>query len=282
MLKNELYLWTMILFSPAKINIGLRIIQRRPDGFHNLQSVMYPVGLCDMIEIREIEPGAEALLFSKSGIQVGEGPGKNLCEKAHEIFTGVQAIPPVEIHLHKQIPVGAGLGGGSSNATQILKGLNRLAANPLPREMLHDMASRLGSDCPFFLHDRAMMMEGRGEILSPSAVNLEGLWLVLLFPGIHISTAEAYSGVTPVMPVLHLDQLVSAPIRQWRETVVNDFEAGIFKKYPELASLKESLYKSGAIYASLSGSGSSLYGIFAERPVLPASVSRFVIWEGVN
>ncbi|MFO7670997.1 MAG: 4-(cytidine 5'-diphospho)-2-C-methyl-D-erythritol kinase [Bacteroidales bacterium] len=270
----------MILLSPAKINIGLRITHRRSDGFHNLQSVMYPVGLCDVIEIREAEPGAQALIFSMSGIPVQEGSGKNLCEKAHEIFSEVRVIPPVEIHLHKQIPVGAGLGGGSSNATQILKGLNRLTANPLTPESLHDMAARLGSDCPFFLHDHAMMIEGRGEILSPSPVTLEGLWLVLLFPEIHISTAEAYSGVTPVRPGRHLDQLVAAPVQQWRETVVNDFESGIFAKYPELASHRETLYKAGAIYASLSGSGSSLYGIFTERPGLPASVSRYVIWEG--
>lgn len=270
----------MILLSPAKINIGLRIIQRRSDGFHDLQSVMYPVGLCDIIEVRVAEPGAKALIFSMSGIPVREGSGKNLCEKAHEIFTEVRKIPPVEIHLHKQIPVGAGLGGGSSNATQILKGLNRLAANPLTSETLHDMAARLGSDCPFFLHDHAMMMEGRGEILTPSSVTLEGLWLVLLFPEIHISTAEAYSGVTPVMDGLHLDQLVAAPIHQWRGKVVNDFESGIFEKYPELASLRESLYKAGAIYASLSGSGSSLYGIFTARPRLAASISRYVIWEG--
>ncbi len=134
----------MILFSPAKINIGLQIIQRRPDGFHNLQSLMYPVGLCDILEIREAGPDKKPLSFSQSGIPVNEGSGKNLCEKAHEIFTSERALPPLEIHLHKQIPIGAGLGGGSSNATQILKGLNQITPDPLPPEKLHEMAAQPG------------------------------------------------------------------------------------------------------------------------------------------
>jgi len=270
----------MILNSPAKINIGLQIIRRRPDGFHDLQSVMYPVGLKDIIEIREAEKGAAKLTFSQSGIPVVEESGKNLCEKAHEIFTGEREIPPVEIHLHKQIPVGAGLGGGSSNATICLKGLNQLTENPLPPETLHEMAASLGSDCPFFLHEHAMMMEGRGEVLSPSPVNLKDLYLVLLFPKIHISTPEAYSGVKPLLPEQHMEQLVDVPVSEWKGRVVNDFETGIFKKYPEIASLKQDLYKTGALYASLSGSGSSLYGIFPQKPGLPESVAPYVIWQG--
>lgn len=280
MLKNDLSLCAMILYSPAKINIGLQIIHRRPDGFHNLQSLMYPIGLSDIIEIREAGPDAKPLSFSQSGIPVNEGSGKNLCEKAHEIFTSERALPPVEIHLHKQIPIGAGLGGGSSNASQILKGLNQLTTDPLPPEILHEMSASLGSDCPFFLHKQAMMMEGRGEVLSPSSVSLEGLWLVLLFPEIHISTPEAYAGVSPVIPERHLKELLSAPSEQWKEEVVNDFEPGIFEKYPQLATLKDGLYKAGALYASLSGSGSSLYGIFPREPELPDSISDFVIWEG--
>ncbi|MCP4313749.1 MAG: 4-(cytidine 5'-diphospho)-2-C-methyl-D-erythritol kinase [Bacteroidetes bacterium] len=270
----------MILLSPAKINIGLQIIRRRPDGFHDLRSVMFQVGLKDILEIREAGRAALPLKFSQSGIPVPDDSGINLCEKAHEIFTSQKEIPQVEIHLHKQIPVGAGLGGGSSNATMTLQGLNRITPAPLTGDRLNEMAAKLGSDCPYFLHDQTMMMEGRGEILTPSPVNLDGLWLVLLFPGIHISTAEAYSGVMPVMPGAHLEQLVAAPVDEWREQVVNDFEAGIFEKHPELASLKEKLYNAGARYASLSGSGSSLYGIFSGKPDLPGTISRHVIWEG--
>jgi 4-diphosphocytidyl-2-C-methyl-D-erythritol kinase len=280
MLKNDLSLWVMILLSPAKINIGLQIILRRPDGFHNLQSLMYPVGLNDIIEIREATKDKNPLAFSQSGILVNEGSGKNLCEKAHEIFAAEREIPPVEIHLHKQIPIGAGLGGGSSNATQILKGLNQFTSFALEAEALHDMAASLGSDCPFFLHSQAMMMEGRGDLLRSSPLTLEGLWLVILFPEIHISTPVAYSGVTPVKPEHHLELLLNLPIQQWKEKVVNDFETGVFEKFPELASLKEDLYKAGALYASLSGSGSSLYGIFPQKPKLARPVSRFLIWQG--
>jgi len=270
----------MILISPAKINIGLHIIARRPDGFHDLQSVMYPVGLSDILEIRETEQGSEALLFSQSGITIPGGSEKNLCEKAHDLFTRRRDIPPVEIHLHKQIPVGAGLGGGSSNASLTLLGLNKLTPDPLSPETLHDMAAILGSDCPFFLHKHAMMMEGRGEVLSPSSLSLEGLYLVLLFPDIHISTPEAYSGVTPKMPPTHLEQLLEVPVSKWKKNIVNDFEKGIFKKHPKIATLKEELYNAGALYASLSGSGSSIYGIFPEAPELPEAVTPYIIWKG--
>lgn len=270
----------MILPSPAKINIGLQIIQKRADGFHNLQSLMYPVGLCDFVEIREADPNSLPLTFSQTGIPVKEGSGKNLCEMAHEIFTLERQLSPVEIHLHKQIPIGAGLGGGSSNATQVLKGLNLLTSDVLSHDALHKMAASLGSDCPFFLYDDAMMMEGRGELLSPSSIKLEGMWLVLLFPEIHISTPQAYAGVSPSQPDFHLEELLKSPIKEWKELIINDFELGIFKIYPELAILKEQLYEAGALYASLSGSGSSLYGIFPEKPKLPEDVFRFKIWEG--
>lgn len=276
----------MILYSPAKINIGLHIIARRPDGFHDLQSVMYPVGLSDILEIRETTEGSDALKFSQTGITIPGGSEKNLCEKAHEVFTRERDIPPVEIHLHKQIPVGAGLGGGSSNASLTLLGLNQLTSEPVSPETLHDMAASLGSDCPFFLHKNAMMMEGRGEILSPSTVKLDGLYLVLLFPDIHISTPEAYSGVKPQMPAIHLEHLLKAPVNKWKGSIVNDFEKGIFEKYPKIAMLKEELYHAGALYASLSGSGSSIYGIFpgqpdlSDIPELPDSLTPFIIWKG--
>jgi 4-diphosphocytidyl-2-C-methyl-D-erythritol kinase len=280
MLKNAISLSSMILFSPAKINIGLHITERRPDGFHNLQSVMYPVDLCDILEIRPSGAGNQALHFSRSGISSGEEPGDNLCEKAYKIMTREVRLPPVEIHLHKQIPVGAGLGGGSSNAAATLKGLNQLSDHPLSREKMHKLALSIGSDCPFFLHHEAMMMEGRGEILTPVSVKLDGLCLVLLFPELHISTAEAYAGVIPELPAVHLGQNISKPVDEWRGKVVNDFERGIFRRYPELEILKKELMKAGALYASLSGSGSSLFGIFTGSPGLPDNLSRYVVWRG--
>jgi 4-diphosphocytidyl-2-C-methyl-D-erythritol kinase len=280
MLKKQISLSFMILFSPAKVNIGLHITGRRPDGFHNLQSVMVPIGLCDILEIRKIKSHKGGLHFSQSGIPVDGDQGKNLVEKAFEIMSRVSDLPPVEIHLHKQIPVGAGLGGGSSNASVTLKGLNQLLTNALSLEQLSQMATHLGSDCPFFLYQKPMFMEGRGEILSQVSIGLEGMTMVVLFPQIHLSTAMAYAGVEPLTPMTHLRELIAAPIENWKELIINDFEKGVFQKYPELEIFKQGLYKSGAIYASLSGSGSSLFGIFPGMPNLPSHLSRFMIWKG--
>jgi len=270
----------MIIRSPAKINIGLHVTGRRPDGFHDLQSVMFPVGLCDLLEIRQNGTGNSSLEFSQTGIPVEGDNGTNLCEKAYWLMTGRAVLPPARIHLHKKVPVGAGLGGGSSNATHTLLGLNGLFQAGLTRETLHEMAARLGSDCPFFLHHQPMMMEGRGEILTPCDIDLDGLYMVILFPGIHISTAEAYAGINPANPEAHLKTLVNQPIGEWKALVVNDFEKTVFQKYPELAGIKEGLYRSGALYASMSGSGSAIYGIFQCLPRLPAEISRRVIWKG--
>lgn len=280
MLKNAISLYPMIFFAPAKINIGLQIIERREDGFHNLQSIMLPVGLCDILEIRRSTHGKKNLRFGQSGIQIGSLKEKNLCVRAWELFSSEAILPPVELHLHKQIPVGSGLGGGSSNATATLKGLNILAETPLPKEKLHEMAAQLGSDCPFFLHGEPMMMEGRGEILSPVTLHMDQLHLVLLYPALQVSTAEAYSGVKPIQHDIHLRELIRESMDQWRELVVNDFEHSVFDRHPELDQLKQSLYQAGALYASLSGSGSSLYGLFPESPDLPADLERQVIWKG--
>ena len=168
----------------------------------------------------------------------------------------------------------------SSNASATLKGLNMLAPDPVSPEKLEEIAGGLGSDCPFFLHRGPMMTEGRGEILSPVRLHLEDLFIVLLYPGIHISTAEAYREVKPVMPDRHLENLINEPVDKWRDLIVNDFEVPVFQRYPELAKIKGKLYDSGALFASLSGSGSSLYGLFRRLPALPESLVRMVIWKG--
>jgi len=270
----------MIYFSPSKINLGLQILERREDGFHMLRSVMYPTPLCDIIEINQL-PGKDIpVRFSQTGIRFEGDPEKNLCMKAWKLMASDRELPPVAIHLHKQIPVGAGLGGGSSNASTVLKGLNQLARSPATPERLAELAGQLGSDCPFFLHKSPMMMEGRGELLSQVKVSLDLRYLVLLFPEIHISTAEAYGAVSPAFPDLHLKELIEAPVNQWKGLVVNDFEKNAFHKYPLLLSLKHSLYEAGAKYASMSGSGSSLYGIFETLPELPEEIQKYVIWMG--
>ncbi len=270
----------MVLFSPAKINLGLQILRRRADGFHNLQSVMYPTGLCDILEISEILQKSERLQYKQTGIRFESDEENNLCIKAWELFSKETDIPPVAMHLHKQIPVGAGLGGGSSNASTTLKGLNLLAKNPLPQERLAELAVILGSDCPFFLHHEPMLMEGRGEILSPMGLDLDQLHLVLLFPEIHVTTAEAYAGVAPAIPDRYLTELIQEPVVRWKDLIVNDFEKSVFTKYPLIQRLKNDLYNSGAIYASMSGSGSSLFGLFTMPPVFENEVEKHVIWKG--
>jgi len=270
----------MIHFSPAKINLGLQILERREDGFHNLRSIMYPTPLCDIIEINQLSEQNTPLNFSQSGIHFEANKEKNLCIKAWNLMASEHDLPPVSIHLHKQIPVGAGLGGGSSNASTVLKGLNLLTASSVPTERLEELAAQLGSDCPFFLQESPMMMEGRGDLLSPVNLSLKPYYLVLLFPEIHISTAEAYGTVSPHLPDSHLSQEIEAPLDRWKDLLVNDFEKKAFVKHPLILSLKQGLYKAGAKFASMSGSGSSLFGIFDSAPQLPEVIQKYVIWKG--
>ena len=270
----------MIYFSPAKINIGLQILNKRTDGYHNIQSVMHPVGLCDILEINTLPSANQTFLFSQSGIRFDGDQQENLCLQALELYRKETQLPPVQMHLHKQIPVGAGLGGGSSNASTTLLGLNALADKPLTLKQLAAVAEILGSDCPFFLDPRTMMMEGRGEILTPLFLSMEEIYLVLIFPEIHVSTQDAYAGVNPVIPPQQLKELIKEPLSRWEELIENDFEKSVFNRYPRLGSLKQELYSSGATFASLSGSGSSLYGIFKEQPSLPEDLKKYVIWEG--
>jgi 4-diphosphocytidyl-2-C-methyl-D-erythritol kinase len=237
MLKNDISLAVMIYFSPAKINLGLQILERRDDGFHNLRSVMYPIPLCDIIEISQFPGQDTPLHFSQTGINTGGKIQNNLCQSAWKLMASEREIPPIAMHLHKQIPVGAGLGGGSSNASTVLKGLNALADSPLSAAKLSKLAAELGSDCPFFLQSQTMMMED-------------------------------------------LRQLIEAPLHRWKDQVVNDFERSIFERYPLLFEHKKALLGAGALYASMSGSGSSLYGIFERQPELPERIRKFVIWEG--
>lgn len=270
----------MIYFAPAKINLGLQILERRGDGFHNLRSVMYPTGLCDIVEINQHTLDDVPVRFTQSGIRFDADTEKNLCIKAWRSMASETVLPNVRIHLHKQIPVGAGLGGGSSDAASILKGLNQLAKVPVTPERLEELAIQLGSDCPFFLYNVPMMMEGAGELLSGVNVSLPPFYLVILFPKIHISTASAYSDVTPATPELHIRQLIEAPVDKWRDSVINDFEKSAFAKHPILQDLKQALYDAGATFAAMSGSGSSLYAIFKTIPELPAEIQDFVIWKG--
>lgn len=269
----------MILNAPAKINIGLHILRKRSDGFHDLESLMYPLPFADLIEIRQTEEAG--IRFSSSGIHV---PGKleeNLCMKAcslFQAFTGQKLN--LSIHLHKQIPIGAGLGGGSSNAAAVLRALNSLTGDKLGIDELASLAAQLGSDCPLFIFENAMHASGRGEILKSAALTLRGYYLVLCNPGIMIPTAEAYSRVIPFSDRQSLENELKRTVSEWKDHVVNDFELSIFPIHPEIKRIKRDLYEAGAMYASMSGSGSSVYGIFKSPPGALPALNDSLLWEG--
>lgn len=251
----------MILFPPCKINLGLSILARRADGYHDIETLMYPVAaLCDALElIPSDEPGVR---FSTSGLPVEGAPEQNLCLRAYEAFRARHPIGGVRMHLHKVIPMGAGLGGGSSDAASVVRALNDLFEKGLPPGELESIAAEVGSDTAFFVNSRPAFAQGRGERLEPFDIDLRGYRLLIVKPPFGVSTAEAYAGVTPAAAEISLAGLLRQPVAAWAGTLTNDFEPSVFGRYPGLARLKEELYAAGALYASLSGSGSALFGLF--------------------
>ena len=270
----------MIGYSNAKINIGLQVLRKRPDGFHDIDTWMIPVPFYDILECRVHSASSTPFHFTQSGITVDEPLSAHLCYRAFEAFSRSVPCPPVRLHLHKQIPVGAGLGGGSSNGAATLKALNKITGNPLSAVQLEELAATLGSDCPLFIHNVPMLASGRGERLEKREIDLSNRYLVLLHPRFAISTAEAYKLVRPGDRRPALESLIKQPVNEWKTIIVNDFEAPLFRHYPLLKELKDGLYNSGALYASMSGSGSSVYGIFDTEPDLPEDLTRYMIWNG--
>ena len=268
----------MVLYPPAKINIGLSVTEKRSDGFHNIETVFYPIPLCDTLHIAETSKSFRnqdlsltdqnpKLDFKCDGIGFpGNNTSGNLCCKAYQILDADYDLPPVNIRLHKIIPVGAGLGGGSSDAAYTLRALNDLFQLWIPDEKLALYASHLGSDCIFFLHDSPAFGAGKGDILQPLALSLAGYHIVLVKPPVSVRTADAYSTVTPRKALYHLPEVLQSPVNEWRNMVFNDFETAVFKNFPEIGRVKEMLYQEGAVYASMSGSGSGVYGIFEKKP----------------
>jgi 4-diphosphocytidyl-2-C-methyl-D-erythritol kinase len=251
--------YTMIVFPNCKINLGLHVVSKRPDGFHELETVFYPLPLTDALEV--ISPGK--LAFTASGIAVPGDSADNLCLKAWRLLkSDFPDLPAVDIHLHKHIPIGAGLGGGSSDAAFMLQLLNNRFQLGISTEQLLHYAGQLGSDCPFFIHNEACYATGRGEIMTPIDLNLSNWRFVLVYPGIHINTGWAFGRITPQAPALSLQESILQPVEHWRDLISNDFETAVFGEYPELAAIKEQLYKEGAVYATMSGSGSAFVGIF--------------------
>lgn len=255
----------MLTYPNAKINIGLNIIEKRSDGYHNIETVFYPIGICDVLQV-EFSESCTDYGFSTSGLNIDGDPEDNLIVKAYRLIQSEFEIPPIDITLIKQIPFGAGLGGGSSDAAFMLKMLNEMFALKMTPRKLENMASSLGADCSVFIRNKPVFATGIGNIFNPIKLNLSGYFLVLVKPEIHISTIEAYSLVIPKKPKISIFENIQRPIDEWKELIYNDFEESVFSKYPEIENIKKKLYDRGAIYASMSGSGSSIYGIFKTEP----------------
>jgi 4-diphosphocytidyl-2-C-methyl-D-erythritol kinase len=254
----------MITYPNAKINIGLNITERRPDGYHNIESVFYPINLQDAVEIKTIE-GEEpqgGYKLKVSGTILDGTPDDNLVVKAYQLLRKDFNFPAQKIHLYKHIPVGAGLGGGSSDAAAIIKMLNEKFALGLTSELMQNYAVQIGADCPFFINNTPVFATGIGNIFTPIEFSLHGKTIILVKPDIFVSTRDAYALVKPSPAAIPLTEAIKQPISEWKQIITNDFEKSVFAKYPEIAAIKDKLYDMGAIYASMSGSGSAVYGIF--------------------
>ena len=247
----------MIIYANAKINIGLNILSKRVDGYHNISSVFYPINNCfDIIEIKK----SNKFLFTTSGVKIiGEN---NLCLAAYNLIYSLFNIPPVHIHLHKQIPIGSGLGGGSSNASFILKGLNKLFCLELTNSELEKISLDIGADCPFFIDNKPKMVSGIGDIMKPINLDLSNFNIELHYSNINVSTAEVFSKFKIIKKDNSLFSSIMEPVENWKRKINNDFEKLIFSRYPELEKTKEDFYQRGALYSSMTGTGSTVYGIF--------------------
>lgn len=255
----------MITYPNAKINLGLNIVEKRPDGYHNLETVFYPINLQDALEVTKLKGEAEYAL-KNSGVPIEGEPDDNLVVKAYRLLKqDYPDLPAVDIHMYKHIPTGAGLGGGSSDAAFMLKLLNEKFKLELSVEQLEEYAARLGADCAFFIRNKPVFATGIGNVFEPIELSLKGYYLVLVKPDIFVSTKEAYAGIHPQQPEYSLKDIIRQPVENWKKLMKNDFEESIFKIYPEIAAIKDKLYDMGAVYAAMSGSGSSVFGIFCEQ-----------------
>jgi len=271
----------VIAFPNAKINFGLNIIEKREDGFHNLETVFYPFDLCDILEVIESQNLKRGEYnFEALGIKVDCPPEDNIIIKAYKLIASKYDIPGVDIYFHKNIPYGAGLGGGSADAAFMLKLLNDNFNIGIDNKKLEEYASQLGSDCPFFVNNKPVFAHGRGELFEKTELNLQGLFMVVVKPEIAVSTPMAYAGITPRMPEFDLRKLNDLDVQAWKDNIVNDFEENVFKLFPEISEIKNSLYSQGAVYAAMSGSGAAVYGIFKDEVDLRDNFPDCFYWAG--
>lgn len=272
------FLLKMISFPNAKINLGLNITEKRPDGYHSIESIIYPVPLCDILEIIIAADGHFS--FGSSGLNLSCDDADNLSVKAYNLMQERYDIPPVKMWLHKIIPSGAGLGGGSSDAAFTLKMLNKIFNLALDSPTLIKLAAYLGMDCPFFIDNLPALATSRGDVLTPLDFSLRDHTICIARPEIHISTAEAYAGVVPLPGQICPTTLTTLSVSSWSGVLKNQFEETLFVDYPQLHAIKDKFYSCGAVYASLSGSGSAVYGIFDSAPKLEREFRGMFYWEG--
>lgn len=292
----------MICFPNAKINLGLNITEKRPDGFHNIETVFYPIGWNDALEVI-VSDSASVLDSARtdkhsviaqtdkhsdtknefnlhlSGLPISGNIEDNLLYKAYQIIKQTKALPPIDVYLHKNLPMGAGLGGGSADAAFFINLLNEQFELNLTEEKRINIARQLGSDCAFFINNKPLFATEKGDVFSSISVDLSAYYGVVVYPNVHSNTKEAYSLVKPKQPQQSIPEILKLPIEQWKDLLVNDFEESIFSKYPIVKEVKETLYQKGALYACMSGSGSAVFGLFKNEVDL-SSVFDLPVWSG--
>lgn len=255
----------MLAFANAKINLGLNVTRKRPDGYHDIETVFYPVKLNDVVELTD---AAETACLVK-GIDVPGDTTDNLCLKAFNLLKNDFDLPAQQITLLKNIPVGAGLGGGSSDAARLIKLVNDKFRLGLSTLKMQEYARELGADCAFFIENKPVYAFGKGDEFRPIAIDLSNYYVVLVKPPVHVSTAAAYAGIKPLIPSRSVKDLIHLPLKTWKQYLHNDFEPTVFSKYPEIEQIKTRLYRSGALFSLMSGSGASVFAIFEQEVLLP-------------
>jgi 4-diphosphocytidyl-2-C-methyl-D-erythritol kinase len=273
----------MLTFPNAKLNLGLYVTERRPDGYHTLESVFLPLPWTDVLEVLPAPKGQETTSLTLTGRPIPGDPATNLCLKAYELLKAdYPQLPAAQMQLHKLVPIGAGLGGGSADAAFALRAVSEVFGLNLPADTLENYARRLGADCAFFIRNQPRLALEKGDVFEDITLNLAGTACMVVYPGLHISTAEAYARIVPQAPKYPLREALAHPMATWRTTVSNDFETALAPAHPVLTGIKQQLYAAGATYASLSGSGSAVYGLFEGVGEAPALTwpTEYVVWRG--
>jgi 4-diphosphocytidyl-2-C-methyl-D-erythritol kinase len=274
----------VLTFPNAKLNLGLYVTAKRPDGYHALETVFLPLPWADVLEVLPAPKGQAGPSLALTGRPIPGEVATNLCIKAYELLKAdFPDLPAAQLHLHKIVPIGAGLGGGSADAAFALRAIGEVFELGLTVEQLEGYARRLGADCAFFIQNTPRLALEKGDVFAPIHLDLRGTACVVVYPGLHISTAQAFAGIVPRAPRVSLCEALAQPLSTWRDTVSNDFEASLASAYPVLAAIKQQLYAAGAAYASLSGSGSAVYGLFPGLAVAPELTwpSEYLVWRGL-